>query len=54
MNTYISIYLFTHIITQLFISLGKNLYSYVHTMQISLFSWTNFAAENGEKSSNNR
>ena len=45
MNTYISIYLFTHIFIQLFISLGKSLYSYVHTMQVSLFSWANFATE---------
>lgn len=41
MNNCISIYLFTHITIQLFISLGKSLYSYIHSMQISLSSWAN-------------
>ena len=45
MNNGISIYLFTHIITQLFISLEKSLYSYIHSMQIGLLSWANFATE---------
>ncbi len=45
MNHCISIYLFTYIIIQLFISLGKSIYSYIHSMQIGLFSWANFATE---------
>ena len=45
MNNCISIYLFTHIIIQIFNSLEKSSYRYIHSMQIGLLSWANFATE---------